>query len=171
MLNQRAYIAAHVSKGVPMSLQSAPKHFIGAQEYLDGGRHGELRHEYVDGQVYAMSGASRAQGLIVNALAYAMTPAARRKGCQLFTSDMKLRLDIGGKTIFYYPDLLLSCDPQDREPYFSCSPCLIVEVLSESTVRIDRRKKSAGLPDAAWPAGVSAGGTGRAARGAVPPCQ
>ncbi|MBS0610003.1 MAG: Uma2 family endonuclease [Proteobacteria bacterium] len=124
-----------------MPALSAPKHFISEQEYLDGEWRSELRHEYIDGQVYAMTGASRAHGLIVNALAYALTPAARRKGCQLFTSDMKLRLEMGGKTVFYYPDLLLCCDPQDREPYFSRSPCLIVEVLSESTARIDRREK------------------------------
>jgi Uma2 family endonuclease len=54
---------------------------------------------------------------------------------------MKVRLEIGGQTLFYYPDLLLSCDKTDREPYFCRSPCLIVEVLSESTERIDRREK------------------------------
>ena len=124
-----------------MTVSSPPRHFIGEQEYLDGERHSELRHEYIDGQVYAMTGASDRHGLILNALAYSMTPAARRKGCQLFTSDMKLRLEIGGKTCFYYPDLLLSCDPQDRDPYFRRSPCTIVEVLSESTARIDRREK------------------------------
>ena len=124
-----------------MTVSSPPRHFIGEQEYLDGELHGELRHEYIDGEVYAMTGASDRHGLILNALAYSMTPAARRKGCQLFTSDMKLRLEIGGKTCFYYPDLLLSCDPQDRDPYFRRSPCLIVEVLSESTARIDRREK------------------------------
>ena len=117
------------------------KYAISVDEYLAGEQYSELRHEYIDGQVYAMTGASRAHGLIVNALAFALTPAARRKGCQLFTSDMKLRLEIGGKTCFYYPDLLLSCDPQDREPYFRRSPCPIVEVLSESTARIDRREK------------------------------
>ena len=124
-----------------MTVSSPPRHFIGEQEYLDGELHGELRHEYIDGQVYAMTGASRAHGLIVNALAYALTPGARRKQCQLFTSDMKVRLKVGGKTLFYYPDLVLSCDPDDREPYFSRSPCLIIEVLSESTARIDRREK------------------------------
>lgn len=116
-------------------------HSISVEEYLAGEQGSELRHEYLDGQVYAMTGASDRHGLIVNALAFALTPAARRKGCQLFTSDMKLRLEIGGKTVFYYPDLLLSCDPQDREPYFRRAPCLIVEVLSESTARIDRREK------------------------------
>ena len=79
-----------------MTVSSPPRHFIGEQEYLDGELHGELRHEYIDGQVYAMTGASDRHGLILNALAYSMTPAARRKGCQLFTSDMKLRLEIGG---------------------------------------------------------------------------
>lgn len=110
-------------------------------EYLAGEAESEIRHEYVGGRVYAKTGASDRHGLIVNALAFALTPAARRHGCQLFTSDMKVRLEIGGQTLFYYPDLLLSCDPDDREPYFSRSPCLIVEVLSESTERIDRREK------------------------------
>ena len=54
---------------------------------------------------------------------------------------MKLRLNIADKTVFYYPDLLLSCAPDDRQPYFSSLPCLIVEVLSDSTERIDRREK------------------------------
>jgi Uma2 family endonuclease len=74
-------------------------------------------------------------------LAVALTPAARRKRCQLFSSDMKLRLDFAGQQVFYYPDLMLACDPHDREPYFRRHPCLIVEVLSESTERIDRREK------------------------------
>ena len=54
---------------------------------------------------------------------------------------MKLRLNIADKTVFYYPDLLLSCAPDDRQPYFRSRPCLIVEVLSDSTERIDRREK------------------------------
>jgi len=114
---------------------------LSVEEYIDGELHSEIRHEYVDGQVYAMGGASRSHGLIVNALAFALTPAARSKRCQLFISDMKVRLNIADQSVFYYPDLLLSCDPADREPYFCSRPCLIVEVLSESTERIDRREK------------------------------
>lgn len=115
--------------------------FITVEDYLDGELRGEVRHEYIDGQVYAMGGAKDRHGLIVNALAFALTPAARKRTCQLFTSDMKVRLAIAGKPVFYYPDLLVTCDPADREPYFRCCPCLIVEVLSESTERIDRREK------------------------------
>jgi Uma2 family endonuclease len=124
-----------------MSTHRASRSTISVDDYLAGELQAEQRHEYIDGQVYAMTGASDRHGLIVNALAYAMTPAARRKGCQLFTSDMKLRLEISGKTLFYYPDLLLTCDPQDRARYFRRSPCILVEVLSESTARIDRREK------------------------------
>ena len=124
-----------------MSALHHPRHSMSVEEYLAGEQHSELRHEYIDGQVYAMTGASDRHGLIANALAFALTPAARRKGCQLFTSDMKLRLEIGGQMVFYYPDLLLSCDPGDRDPLFTRAPCLIVEVLSESTARVDRREK------------------------------
>lgn len=124
-----------------MTAQAAMRRFIAPQEYLDGELHSEVRHEYVDGQVYAMVGASRAHGRIVNAVAYALTPKARQKGCQLFTSDMKVRLDFAGQEVYYYPDLVLVCDPADAATYYTERPCLIVEVLSESTERIDRREK------------------------------
>ena len=124
-----------------MPAVSASRPFISVDDYLSGELVSEVRHEYIDGKVYATTGASDRHGLIVNAPAFALTPGARRKQCQLFTSAMKVRLEVGGKTIFYYPDLVLSCDPQDRAPYFRQSPCLIVEVLSESTARIDRREK------------------------------
>lgn len=114
---------------------------ISVDEYLDGECRSEIRHEYIDGQVYAMGGASDRHGLIVNALAFAMTPSARSRHCQLFTSDMKVKLNIADQPVFYYPDLLLSCDQNDRNAYFRSRPCLIVEVLSESTERIDRREK------------------------------
>ena len=115
--------------------------FISVDEYLSGEQLSEIRHEYIDGQVYAMSGASARHGLILNALAFALTPHGRKKNCQLFTSDMKIRLDFNGKQVFYYPDLLLSCDPDDREDYYRTRPCLIIEILSPSTERVDRREK------------------------------
>jgi Uma2 family endonuclease len=63
---------------------------------------------------------------------------------------MKVRIQQAGEESFYYPDLLLGCDPNDRETYYSTRPCLIIEVLSESTERIDRREKlfayTGGLP-------------------------
>jgi Uma2 family endonuclease len=54
---------------------------------------------------------------------------------------VKLRLEIAGATFFYYPDLMIACDPQDSEPYYLTRPCLVAEVLSPGTERIDRREK------------------------------
>ncbi|AHE96949.1 Uma2 family endonuclease [Thioalkalivibrio paradoxus] len=114
---------------------------VSVDDYLAGELESEVRHEYVAGQVYATVGASDRHGLLVNALAFALTPAARKARCQLFTSDMKIHLEIGKQDVFYYPDLLVSCDPDDRATYYRERPCLIVEVLSDSTERLDRREK------------------------------
>ncbi len=111
------------------------------EQYLVLEQNDEIRHEYVSGQIYAMGGASDRHGLIVNALAFALTPAARQRRCQLFTSDMKVRIEQEDETFFYYPDLLLSCEATDRHTYYRQSPCLLIEVLSNSTARIDRREK------------------------------
>ena len=124
-----------------MVTQVTHTQLISVDDYLNGEEHSEIRHEYIAGQVYAMDGANDRHGLISNAMAFLLTPGAREKRCQLFIADMKVRLSIGGQDIFYYPDLLLSCDPSDRAPYFRQSPCLIIEVLSASTERIDRREK------------------------------
>nr|WP_274607603.1 Uma2 family endonuclease [Thiococcus pfennigii] len=70
-----------------------------------------------------------------------LRPLLRGTPCQIFANDMKVRLRSAEQEIFYYPDLLLSCDPHDRETYYRSSPCLLVEVLSEATARIDRREK------------------------------
>ena len=124
-----------------MTPQTASQNPLTIKAYLSGEQDGDLRHEYVGGEVYAMTGASDRHGLIVGAFFAALRPAAREKGCQLFSNDMKVRLQHAGEEAFYYPDLLLTCDPNDRAIYYREKPCLIVEVLSATTERIDRREK------------------------------
>ena len=109
--------------------------------YLEGEQSSDIRHEYLAGQVVAMEGATRTHALIAGSLHAALLPAARRKGCQLFMADMKVRIDHADESYFYYPDVVLSCATADRHPLYTALPCLIVEVLSESTARIDRREK------------------------------
>ncbi len=114
---------------------------VTVEEYLAGEQDGEVRHEYVAGHVYAMTGASARHALIVGAVFAVLLPRVRELGCQLFTNDMKVHIRSGGDEFFYYPDLLLSCDPDGRAEYYREKPCLLVEVLSEATERIDRREK------------------------------
>jgi Uma2 family endonuclease len=114
---------------------------LGVEDYLAAEDGADVRHEYIDGELYAMTGASRWHGLIVGNIVAHLRPVLRGTPCQLFANDMKVRLRIAEEDIFYYPDLLLSCDPDDRETYYCTRPCLLIEVLSESTARIDRREK------------------------------
>lgn len=125
-----------------MTAHAALQPVLSVEDYLEGEQYSEIKHEYLAGQVVAMAGASDRHGLIAMALGVILHPLARKRGCQLFMADMKVRVQDGKDTYFYYPDLLLSCDPEDREsPYYRANPCLIVEVTSPSTARIDRREK------------------------------
>ncbi len=114
---------------------------LGVDDYLAGEDGGDIRHEYIDGQVYAMTGASDRHCLITGNIFGVMRPLLRGTPCQLFANDMKVRLNLNQQDIFYYPDLLLSCDPTDRETYYRSKPCLLVEVLSDATARLDSREK------------------------------
>ncbi len=112
---------------------------LSVAEYLDGEQRSDIRHEYVAGQVFAMAGAGEKHNRISLNLAFHLRAATRGTPCGTFISDMKVRVD--AHDAFYYPDVLLGCDPGDSEPLYKRSPCLIAEVLSPSTEVIDRREK------------------------------
>ena len=136
-----AYTDGLALEGLPMNAAIHPLERLGVDDYLQGEQRAEVKHEYLDGQIVAMGGASRAHGLLALSLSALLLPHARRKGCQLFTADMKVRIDHDSGSWFYYPDLVLACDPTDREPMYVRRPCLLVEVLSPSTEHIDTREK------------------------------
>lgn len=108
--------------------------------YLAFERQTELRHEYVDGFVYAMTGVKRRHAKVVGNLLALIAPAAQRAGCEAFVTDLKVRV---GDTRYYYPDLLVTCGPADDDADVVTDPCLVVEVLSPSTASVDRREKLA----------------------------
>jgi Uma2 family endonuclease len=111
------------------------------EAYLAGEQDGEVRHEYVDGRIYAMTGASARHNLLAGNIFSSLHGKARAPGCQVFMADMKVH--IAQWNAFYYPDVMLCCDQNDKEDYFREHPCLIVEVLSPATAGIDRREKLA----------------------------
>ncbi|MDX2244143.1 MAG: Uma2 family endonuclease [Leptolyngbyaceae cyanobacterium bins.302] len=100
------------------------------------------KHEYINGEVYAMAGAEDAHVTIAGNLFALLRNHVRGKDCRVFIADMKARIE--ELNIYYYPDVLVTCDPRDREsPSFKRYPCLIVEVLSASTEAFDRGDKFA----------------------------
>jgi Uma2 family endonuclease len=117
----------------------APVLHLTKEEYLENERIGEVRHEYLSGLVYAMTGASATHNLIALTLATRLRAHLRGKGCQVFISDMKVK--IAAIDIFYYPDVMVTCDPADNADYFRTNPVLIVEVASPTTAVTDRREK------------------------------
>ena len=112
---------------------------VSIDEYLEGEQTASERHEYVAGRIFAMVWASRRHNRICLNLAAIMQDRLSDLPCQVYMADVKLRVDTADA--FYYPDLMVGCDPQDHEPYFLRAPQLIVEVLSESTEAVDRREK------------------------------
>ena len=111
------------------------------REYLELEERSPVKNEFIDGEIFAMSGAKRRHNLIASNLLYRARQAASSGPCQVFGSDMKVFVE--SYNSFYYPDLSVCCDPTDRDERFLARPCFIVEVLSPSTASIDRREKRA----------------------------
>ncbi|MDJ1171643.1 Uma2 family endonuclease [Roseofilum sp. BLCC_M154] len=116
---------------------------ISVPDYLEGEKLSPIRHEYIGGQIFAMSGGSEEHNRITLNIASFLNAHLRGSGCKTFMSDMKVNMPIARDTadLFYYPDVMVTCEPEDREKYYKTSPCLIVEVLSPSTESLDRREK------------------------------
>jgi Uma2 family endonuclease len=113
--------------------------WISEEEYLEGEELAKIRHEYINGQIYAMAGTNARHNLISLNIAFHLRSATKKDHCQVFVNDVKLR--ISEQKIFYYPDVMLCCDTEDNHELYREKPCLIVEVLSPSTETIDRREK------------------------------
>jgi Uma2 family endonuclease len=109
---------------------------VTVSEYLEFEETATEKHEFVDGQVFAMAGASKIHNRIALNLATRALNAADELDCEVFSSDVKVQVD----EIYYYPDLIVTCE-KDNDKYFSRCPCAIVEVLSDGTADIDRGEK------------------------------
>lgn len=113
--------------------------YISFPDYLKAEETSQIRHEYLNGQIFAMTGGSREHNLITLNIGTQLRNHLRGKSCQVFVCDMKVRIE--KDDVSYYPDVVVTCNPQDKEKFFLTKPCLIVEVLSPSTENIDRREK------------------------------
>ncbi|MBD2312053.1 Uma2 family endonuclease [Desertifilum sp. FACHB-1129] len=117
-----------------------PKNWISAEDYLEAEKTSPIKHEYIQGQVYAMAGASDAHVTISLNLAAMLKNHLRGGDCRVYITDMKAQID--SLNTYYYPDVMVTCDRADREfDYFKRHPTLIVEVVSPSTEAFDRGDK------------------------------
>jgi Uma2 family endonuclease len=99
-----------------------------------------LRHEYLNGEVYAMSGGTQNHGRIASNIIFILKGHLRGGGCQVGNSDC--RVNIFETKDYVYPDVSVTCDERDRTAIQAIQyPCLIVEVLSPSTANYDRGDK------------------------------
>ena len=99
-------------------------------------QHSDIKHEYVNGLIIAMTGASRRHNLLTLAVASMLRSHLRGTACQTFASDMKVDASNKGNTVFYYPDVMVSCNRKDSNAdnaYVEKHPQIIIEVLSPST--------------------------------------
>jgi Uma2 family endonuclease len=98
------------------------------------------KHEYINGEVYAMSGGSKNHSLISVRFINLFYNHLETSGCETGNSD--LRVNIAGTNIYTYPDVSVTCDDRDKTTtQYITYPCLIVEVLSPSTEAYDRGGK------------------------------
>lgn len=109
------------------------------QDYLEAEKVSDIKHEYFDGEIFAMAGASRSHQRLTTNTLVAFANHLKGTQCEVFSSDMKVRVDNGNK--YFYPDVIVSCNKDETDNYYVESPRLIVEVLSDSTRKYDKDLK------------------------------
>ena len=118
--------------------------YLTQEEYLAFEREADIKHEYCNGQLYAMSGASRAHNLISLNIAGELRSQLKGRPCEVYMSEMRVLVDAARS--YRYPDVVVACDvPRFQDDVFDTllNPTVIVEVLSQSTEARDRGEKFA----------------------------
>lgn len=117
-----------------------PASYLTVAEYLEFEKDSPVKHEYINGQIYAMAGASDVHNRIARNICNRLDDHLADDECEPFISDMKVYVSA---TLYYYPDVVVACDPPGSDPYSRKKPILIVEVSSPGTERIDHQEKLA----------------------------
>jgi len=123
-------------------IASPQQNYLTPEEYLQIEERNPVKHEYIDGYIYAKSEVLDAQVTVAGNLATFLRNHVRGTGCRVYIADMKARIESLNR--FYYPDVMVTCEQRDQEtPAYKRFPRLIVEVLSNSTEAFDRGDKFA----------------------------
>ena len=119
--------------------QSLP--LISIERYLSDERDREVRHEYREGRVYAMAGATNNHNRVARNFVGTLFGRLRGGSCEVFGSDVKVRIQTSGKKRFYYPDATVVCEPNGPGDTFQDRPVVVLEVFSPATRRLDEGEK------------------------------
>lgn len=119
-----------------MNWQAEPHYSI--TDYLKNEQHSDTKHEYLNGEVYAMAGASKNHQHIILNLSSLFRTHLKNTPCDTFASDIKLKI---GDLATFYPDVMVTCEQDNENDYYITKPTIIVEVLSKSTRRTDETTK------------------------------
>jgi Uma2 family endonuclease len=141
-IREVAYVQDGVSEPRPAYATASPPRNLSVEEYLKFEEMSSTRHEYIAGELFAMTGATKRHNVISLNIASALVAHLRGGPCRTYVENVKVRLTVKRDEIFYYPDVSVACGPQDLEKVFLTDPKLVVEVLSPSTERTDRREKA-----------------------------
>jgi Uma2 family endonuclease len=121
-------------------IANAQRQPMSLAEYLAWESEQPIKHEYINGEVYAMTGGTLPHNDIALNLYSQLRPHLRERGCRGNIADVKVRVSAAGP--YFYPDLVVSCDERDRRATEAIQyPKLIIEVLSPSTAGFDRGDK------------------------------
>jgi Uma2 family endonuclease len=127
-----------------MVAQPSQSRFMTVDQWRELERHShDIKHEYINGQVYAMAGGSRAHGRISSNAVRTLEDALDESPCNVYNSDVAARL---APTCYTYPDATVTCDERDQATPDETeiqSPRVVVEVLSDSTEAYNRGEKFA----------------------------
>ncbi len=111
---------------------------ISVENYLSGEEISAIKYEFIDGDLYAMAGTSQNHNRIAGNIFNSLLAHLRNSSCEPYIENIKVR---ASKEVFYYPDILVTCEGEFKNKYYCEEPILIIEVISPSTEQIDRREK------------------------------
>lgn len=121
-----------------MSVPLTKFNHISPEDYLEMELSSPIKHEYVAGEIFAMTGTSDSHNTISLNLAFILREHLRGTPCRVFMSDVKLKVEAADA--YFYPDLMVTCETAP-DSHFRQQPKLVIEVLSDSTAKYDREDK------------------------------
>ncbi|MEQ1604475.1 MAG: Uma2 family endonuclease [Pyrinomonadaceae bacterium] len=111
---------------------------LSIDDYFEGEEMSPVRHEYLYGEVYAMAGVSQNHSRITRNLLNLLSSHLKDSRCEAYSENLKVQ---PSAEVFYYPDIVVTCEGDFKNKFVCQEPKLIIEVTSPSTIQIDRREK------------------------------